>query len=116
MIINFFCSFIGSVFLEVSNYTEILNATTSGATEAELMAVMMDNMGGLAILFLYFIFLIGGIIAGTIIFFGNKKKFRLTAGEMTIEKGQRFKTIILNLGVILYSIFWIVQIILQLAA
>lgn len=116
MIINFFGSFIGSVVLEVSNYTEILNATTAGATEAELMTVMMDNMGGLAILFLYFIFLIGGIIAGTIIFFVNKKKFRLTAGEMTIEKGQRFKTIILNLGVILYSIFWIVQIILQLAA
>ena len=116
MIINFFGSFIGSVVLEVSNYTEILNATTAGATEAELMTVMMDNMGGLAILFLYFIFLIGGIIAGTIIFFVNKKKFRLTAGEITIEKGQRFKTIILNLGVILYSIFWIVQIILQLAA
>lgn len=116
MIINFFGSFIGAIILEVSNYTKIMEATTAGATEAELMALMMDNMGGLAILFLYAMLLIIGIIAGIVIFFVNKKKFKLAAGEVTIEKGQRFKTVILNLGVILFSAFWIVQIILQLIA
>lgn len=112
MIINFLGSFIGAFIIEVSG----LNLINAEASEAELMAVMMDNIVGLAILFLYMICIIGFVIAGIIIFLVNKKKFKLTAGEVTIEKGQKIKTIIFNLGVILYSIFWLVQIILQLLA
>lgn len=112
MIINFLGSFIGAFIIEVSG----LNLINAEASEAELMAVMMDNIVGLAILFLYMICIIGFVIAGIIIFLVNKKKFKLTAGEVTIEKGQKIKTIIFNLGVILYSIFWLVQIIMQLLA
>ena len=112
MIINFLGSFIGAFIIEVSG----LNLINAEASEAELMAVMMDNIVGLAILFLYMICILGFVIAGIIIFLVNKKKFKLTAGEVTIEKGQKIKTIIFNLGVILYSIFWLVQIIMQLLA
>lgn len=114
VIINFFGSFISTTILEVSGYTEILEASTTGTVDAQLMAIVMDNIVGLAILFLYMICLIAFVVAGIVIFFVNKKKFQLTAGKVTIEKGQRIKTIIFNLGVILYSAFWIVQIILQL--
>lgn len=114
VIINFFGSFISTTILEVSGYTEILEASTTGTADAQLMAIVMDNIVGLAILFLYMICLIAFVVAGIVIFFVNKKKFQLTAGKVTIEKGQRIKTIIFNLGVILYSAFWIVQIILQL--
>ena len=37
-------------------------------------------------------------------------------GEITIEKGQRFKTMILNAGMIIYCIFWLVTIVVQLFA
>lgn len=114
VIINFFGSFISTTILEVSGYTEILEASTTGTADAQLMAIVMDNIVGLAILFLYMICLIAFVVAGIVIFSVNKKKFQLTAGKVTIEKGQRIKTIIFNLGVILYSAFWIVQIILQL--
>lgn len=114
MLINFFGSFVSSIVLELSGYGNVMEATTSGASEAELMAVMMENIVGIMFFFLYALCLFGFVIAGVIIFFVNLKKFRLQAGELVIAKGQRFKTVILNVGVILYSLFWIVQIILQL--
>lgn len=114
MLINFFGSFIGQIILEVTNIMEIAEATTSGASETELMNIMMENMTGLAIYFFYLMFILCCVLAGVIIFIVNKKKFTLNAGEITIKKGQRFKTVILNLGVILFNIFWIIQIILQL--
>ena len=46
----------------------------------------------------------------------NFKKFKCAPGEITIPKGKRFSTIILNVGMILYCLFWIIQIILQLFA
>ena len=116
MITNFLGSFIGSFILEISGYMEILEAVTAGASEAELMAVVMEHIGGLAVYFLYALCIIGFVIAGIILFVTNKKNFKLTAGEIPIQKGQQAKTLLWNLGMVLYSAFWIVQIILQLTA
>ena len=54
------------------------------------------------------------VVFGVVMFFVNKRKFKLEAGEVTIEKGQRFKTVILNVGMILFCVFWLVMIVLQL--
>lgn len=105
---------IGTILLNNCGYMEILEATSGELAEAELMAVMMDNLLGLVILLLYVLLLMCFVIVGIALFFINKKKFTLSAGEVTIEKGKRFSTMLLNLGMILYSVFWIVQIILQL--
>ena len=77
---------------------------------------MKDNALGLMAFMVYSMLLTGFVVAGIVLFFINKRKFTLLEGEVKLEKGQRFKTIILNVGMILYCLFWIVMIILQLLA
>ncbi len=114
MSINFMGSFIGAFILEHSGYMDIMVAATNGASEAQLMTAMTENIGGMLLLFGYFLVLIIFVITGLILFIVNFKKFKLLPGEIVIEKGQRFSTILLNLGMVLYCLFWIAQIILQL--
>lgn len=112
--INFMGSFIGAFILEHSGYMAIMEAATTGLDEAQLMSVMTENIGGLMLLLGYFFLLIVFVITGLVLFIVNFKKFKLLPGEVTIEKGKRFSTVILNVGMILYCLFWIAQIILQL--
>ncbi len=116
MITNFLGSFVGAFILEKSGYMATMEKIATITDEAEMMNVMMENIGGLAIIGIYAMCLIGVVIAGIVLFFVNLKKFRLSPGEVTIEKGKRFSVMILNVGIILYCIFWIGQIILQLFA
>lgn len=118
MITNFLGSFVGTIILDASNYLEFANKmmeiSTTGSSEAELMAVMTEYAGGLLIFFGYFLCLIGLVIAGIVLFCINFRKFHLNAGEITIEKGKRFSTMVLNVGMLLYAAYWIVMIVLQL--
>ena len=49
-----------------------------------------------------------------ILFIVNLKKIRFQSGMNTIPKGKRFSTTVLNVGMALYMIVWIVIIIVQL--
>ena len=110
--INFLGSFVSALILDVSGAMDILSITD----EAEMMAAVMENIGGMAIYGLYSLLIIGMTIAGVVLFIVNRKKFQVCAGEVVIEKGQRVKTMFLNLGMILYCLFWIVMIVIQLLA
>lgn len=114
MVANFVGSFVSTFFLSISGINEINAAMLSGATETELMNVMMEHAAGLVAFFGYFLCLIGFVIAGIVLFIVKHKKFTFAAGEVTIEKGQRFKTVLCNVGMGLFCIFWIVMIIFQL--
>ena len=56
------------------------------------------------------------LITGAILLIVNfcQKKFVLEKGEVEIPKGKKFGTVMLNVGMILYSIFWIGMIVVQL--
>lgn len=110
MVINFFGSFLGSIIMEKSGFYNL----PADATESEMMEFMMENAAGMMIYFGYALAIIILVIVGIVLFVKNRKKFVCAPGEVTIEKGARFKTMILNLGMILYCIFWIVMIVLQL--
>ena len=43
------------------------------------------------------------VIVGIVLFVKNRKKFVCAPGEVTIEKGTRFTTMILNVGMISLS-------------
>ena len=116
MLINFLGSFVSSLLIDASGYMELMEIMASDRAEAELLPFMMDHIVGLALFVLYTMALMGFVLAGIILFFVNLKKFKFETGEVPIEKGQKFKTVILNLGVILFSAFWIIQIIIQLLA
>lgn len=114
MLINFLGSFVGVKLLEVSGYAKIIELTTNGASEAELTQAVMSNLPGMLGMCIYSMCIFGVVIFGIVLFISKWKQMALKPGEITIEKGSRFKTVILNWGMGLYSIFWIVQIIAQL--
>lgn len=116
MIVNFLGGFVSSIMLEKSNYFELMELMGTEPNPDALMAFMQENALGLMVFMLYAMVLMAFVVAGIVLFFVNKRKFKLEAGEITIEKGQRFKTIILNVGMILYCVFWIGMIIWQLLA
>lgn len=114
MLQNLMGSILGTFILKKSGYMEIAEMMQTTTDEAALMQVIMDHAAGLIMFFLYAICLLIVVFAGVILFLINRKGFSCEAGEVPIEKGTRFKTVVLNAGVILYAIFWIIQIILQL--
>lgn len=58
------------------------------------------------------------VIAGIVLFivFAAKRRFRFDRGEIQIPKGKRFSTVILNLGMILFLLYWCARIVVQLFA
>lgn len=112
MIVNFFGSFVATIILDLSGLSNI----SADATVEEIAAIFMENPAGMLIYLGYFLFLVVAVITGVVLFITKRKKFVVQPGEITIEKGQRFKTMILNVGMILYCIFWIAMIIIQLLA
>ena len=111
---NFMGSFVGLLVMEKSGFMKFAEALENITDEAAMMQLVMDNIAGIGIFVIYLVFILCIVFAGIILYLVNMKKFKLSAGEVVIEKGQRFKTILLNVGMILYCLFWIVQIILQL--
>jgi hypothetical protein len=42
--------------------------------------------------------LLGFLITGIVLFFVNRKKLSFRPGEVTLEKGKKFSTIVINVG------------------
>ncbi len=116
MAVNFMAGFALNLVCDCSGYYELVQAAANGATEAELTALSMEHMAGMLVLGIFGMAMIGMIIAGVVLFIVNRKKFVLTQQEVVLPKGKRFTTIFLNLGMILFCGFWIIQMIVQLLA
>ena len=114
MAMNFLGSFVSSLLLDASGYMDLMDIMASDRMGVEMIPFIMAHILGLILFILYAMALMACVVAGIILFFVNLRKFKFNAGENSIEKGKLFKTVILNLGVILFCAFWIVQIILQL--
>lgn len=113
MIVNFIGGFLSSIMLELSKYNKLLELLEMNDPE-RLISFMKENALGICIFMIYSMILMSIVIVGIVMFFVNKRKFKLEPGEITIEKGQRFKTVIFNIGVMLFCVFWLVMIVLQL--
>lgn len=114
MLQNFMGSVVGLFVIEKSGFLKLAEQLEGLTDDAEIMALMMDNLLGIGIFFIYFAFIMCIVIAGIVFWVLAIKKLKISAGEVQIEKGKRFNTVFLNIGMILYSVFWIVQIVLQL--
>lgn len=112
MLNNFLGSVVGMLVLKFVG-EDFANALNDPAT---LMTYMMDNMGPVLVYFVYAFILLGIAIAGIVLFFVNIKKIKaqIVPGEVTIPKGKRFTTTILNVGMGLFFLFWIAMIVIQL--
>lgn len=114
MLSNFVGSVLGNIILRASKLNEISERLMTAASETELMSIITENIGGLALFYGYAFCLLCFVIAGIILFIVKRKKFSLNAGEITIAKGQRFKTVFCNLGMGIFCLYWIAQTIYQL--
>lgn len=110
MLINFMGSVLAIWVLKTSGYMELMHM--------EDMSVLMENamemLPGLSILVIYFAVLVALVIAGFILLIVYRKQFVCKAGEVTIPKKKRFSTVILNVGMLLFVVFWLIMIIAQL--
>lgn len=118
MFVNFMGSFVGPLLMELTNYTEyeakLAELTTAGASQDELTAFMTENMSTALLVGGWGWLVIILAIVGIILLLVNRKKFVFAPGEILMEKGKRFKTVYLNVGMILYCVFWIGMIVMQL--
>ncbi len=114
MIVNFCGSILSVLLLEAINFEAYLEAFNSGVSEAELLALMMESLPGWIAYMCYAMAMMIMMVAGIVLFIVFRKRFTLAKGEVQIPKGKGFSTIFLNVGMGLYVIFWLIQIVLQL--
>lgn len=114
MIVNFFGSIVSMWMMEAMNYEGYMEAVSAGAGMDELMQLVMDYLPGWIAYMVYLCMIMAMVIAGIVLFIVFRKRFALTAGAVQLPKGSRFKTVFLNVGMLLYCAFWIAEIVLQL--
>ena len=88
---------------------------SSGSYEPEqIIPIMMDHMLPVCLFVCHILLILGIALTGLILWIVFSKKFSLLPGEIVVPKGKRFSAYICNVGMILFCLFWIVQIIWQL--
>ena len=112
MLINFLGSIVSMLILRASGLIEFMEAYMD--PEADITALTMQHLSGIGIFMIYALILIGFTITGIILFAVNIRRFTLIPTELSVPKGWRFKTYILNVGILLFSALWIAQIVIQL--
>lgn len=116
MMINLMGSVISLKIVEMIDLDRYMEIVANGMDMNAMMAYVTENIVGWTLYLLLALFVFGTILTSLILFIVCivKKKIRLDQGQVTIPKGKRFSTVILNLGMLAYCIFWIVMIVIQL--
>lgn len=115
-VINFVGGFLATFLLEKSGYNAVMEAAANGASEAEILALSTEHALGMLVVSVFSISVIVIAIVGIVLLIVKRKKFVLNPATCQVPKGKRFTTSILNIGMGLYCIFWLVQIVMQLLA
>lgn len=108
MALNFMGS-VGSLF-----FLGAISTLEGGSSAMNGFHFLLGMLIPLAIVIPYLIVVFGLVISGIVLLVTNWKRFRLIPAELFIPKEKLFSVIFLNAGMILYVLFWIIQIVLQL--
>lgn len=108
--------FLAFIYVKTANvkYTIILHMAVNfvGSILGNLLTRIFDNTTtvGAAVINVYSIVVLVIAAVGVFLFIFCRKKLKLNTlnKEISLEKGKRFKTVAFNLGMILYSIFFII--------
>lgn len=107
-------NFMGSIPALLLLNTGVFNELSSlDGNTTEMMNLLVNHSSELLLFLLYTIGIFVMLIVGIVFWALHFKKLKCAPGTITIPKGRRFQTVILNAGMILYSVFWCVQIIRQ---
>ncbi len=113
MAMNFVGGFVSNFFMKAVRYEELEALLNQGNPQA-LMQFYMDNLPAYLAFMIYAFLLVALMIAGIVLLIVFRKRFVVEQGENVIPKGKRFFTIFINLGMILFCLFWIAMIVMQL--
>ena len=98
MIVNFIGSVVGGLLLQ--------NIDLSG----DLMQMKPVHM---IIYALYILVIFGIVIAGGVLLLANLSKFRVDSGEISLGRGERAETVLVNAGMILYCAAFVIMMVIQ---
>ena len=111
MCINFMGAVVSVLLLKAIHLEEYQEIVMNGGDTEDIMNFMMQYPPGWIGYMIYVLFILAAVITGIVLFIVFRKRFAVEPGQ--IPKGQRFKTVICNPGMLCYCIFWIVMIIIQ---
>jgi len=116
MAVNFMGGVVSSQLLKAINLNEYMEIVSRGMDMDRLIPYMMEHLAGWIGYLLLCIFIFGCVIAAGVllIVFLIQKRFALNPGTIVIPQGKKFRTFFLNLGMIIYCVFWIGMILVQL--
>lgn len=112
-IINFIGSVVTSYLLKIVDIDKIINFNPNASTE-ELMALVSDMLPGLLLYMLYSTVIMGIVIAGLVFFIIRVRRLKWEQSEQQLQKGTVFKTVYLNVGMILYIVICTVFVVIAL--
>lgn len=115
MLINFMGGLVSTWLMRQVDLEKYMEAASDQDTAA-IMKYMAANPGPWVALGLFFCFVFAMMVIGGILFIIClvRKKFVFRPGAVVIPRGERFRTVVLNVGMMLYAAFWAVLIVLQL--
>lgn len=116
MLVNIMGGVAGMVILEVIDL-DALNAIIGSSADPDILyAYLAENIVGIVMLFAYEFLVYGSMLVGGILLIAAlvRKKFQFAPGEEPIPRGTRFRTVILNPGMLLYCLVWVALIVWQL--
>jgi len=118
MMINFMGGVVSLKLVEMIDLDRYMEIVMNGMDTNALMAYMSENAVGWILYMLFALFVLGSILTALVLFIVclATKKITFEQGQVVIPRGKRFSTVILNVGMLLYCIFWIVMIVIQLFA
>ena len=115
MMINFMGGLVSTGLLKLIDIDEYMDVMLE-MDRQQIMSYVLHHLLGWILYIAYACFILGVTIAGVILFIVClvKKKFVFGRDSAVLPRGKKFSTVILNVGMILYSIFWIAMIVWQL--
>ena len=112
MLFNFMGGAVSTKLLEMVDFQGYQEIMANGMDTAALSAHMAENAVGWLLFGVFGLFVLAMILAAFILMIVCivTKKFVFEQGHVVIPKGQRFRTVIFNVGMVIYCIFWIAMI------
>ncbi len=116
MMFNCIGGFVSTLLMKLIDIEGYLRLVEEGADMPRMMEHIMDNLLGWMLYLGLFIFIICMMIAGIVLLIiaAAKKKFVLEQGGADLPKGLRFNIALANSGMLVFGVFWIGMIVLQL--
>ncbi len=107
MLINFFGGVVSTQVVRLADMDAYMEAASAGNLQ-DMMGYLADHMAGWILLLGYVFVVLGCALAGGVLFivFACKGRFRLGADKAVLPKGKRFRTVMLNSGILVYCIIW----------